>query len=165
MYLLRVAFFDARTAFVHWCAFDANGALLEVRFAGNRVKRSESNNVGVSFRKVKRHEDLPRSNNARNAEFEIGHGPATAANGYTIVGFEVEMYGVSRVHLEPSIGDHVIKKFDLRGFCTSVPVFDGATGIEDEVELRVRLLDEGIAGNDMEASASILGGKDAISVE
>ena len=84
------------------------------------------------------HEDLAGSDDAGDAKFEVGDGPAATADGDAIVGFEVEVGGVERVHLEPRVGDHVVEELDLGGLGAGVPVFDGAAGVEDEADTRCR---------------------------
>src|SRR5215469_3358372 len=91
-------------------ALDPGGALLEVRFAGDGVKGSEGDDVGVSFGEVEGHEDLPRGDDAGDAEFQVDDGSAAAADGDAVVGFEVEADSVDGIHLQPGIGDHVVEE-------------------------------------------------------
>ena len=59
----------------------------------------------------------------------------------------------------------MVEEFDLGGLGAGVPVFDGASGVEDEVVLGVGLLDEGLAGNGVEVGAAVRRGEDAVAVE
>jgi hypothetical protein len=103
---------------------------------------------------VEGHEDLTGGDDASDAEFYVGDCSATAADNDAVVRFELDAVGVGGVHLEPGVGNHDVEDSDLGGFGAGVPVLDGAACVEDEVEVGVGLLSEGLAWDVVEATRS-----------
>ncbi len=148
-----------------WQFFDAYRALLEVGFAGDRIEGTEGYEIGVGLGEVEGHEDLAGSDDSGDAEFEVFDGATAGDDVDAVVGAEFEAGGVERVHFEPGVGDHGVKHLYLGGFGAGVPVFDGASGVEDEGVFFVGLLGEGQAGDGVKDGFAIGGGKDAVVVE
>jgi len=111
------------------------------------------------------HEDLAGSDDAGDAEFEVVYGSTAAADGDAVVRFQVEAAGVDRIHLQPRVGDHVVEDLDFGSLGTSVPVFYGASGVEDEVVVRVRLFFEWLARDGVEFCSAVCCWEDSIAVE
>jgi len=111
------------------------------------------------------HEDLAGSDDASYAEFEIVYGPTAATNGDAVVRFEVEAAGVEWIHLQPRVGNHVVEDVDLGSLGRGVPVFYGASGVEDEVVVRVRLFFEWLARDGVEFCSAVCCWEDSIAVE
>src|ERR1700733_9705340 len=63
----------------------AHRTLLEVRLARNGIEGSKRDQVGVGFRKMKRHENLPGGYDARNAQLHIPDRTSPGNDGYAIM--------------------------------------------------------------------------------
>ena len=120
----------------------ANGTLLEVRLSRNRIEGSQGYQVGVGFRKMKGHEDLPGGDNPRNTQLHILYRTAPGNDGYTIVRFELQFDRIVGVHLQPGSGHHAFQHFHLGSLGASVPVLHRAASVEDEVVVLVWLFNE-----------------------
>jgi hypothetical protein len=149
----------------HGCAFDTNGALFEVGLARDGIECAEGDDVGVGLGKVKGHEDLAGSDDARDAEFKVRDSATTAMDGDPIMGLEVETRRVGRVDLKPSVRHHVVEELYLCGLGAGVPMFHRAARVQDEVVFSIRLFDEGFAGDEVQLGAPISRGKDAVAIE
>ena len=111
------------------------------------------------------HEDLAGSDDAGDAELDLGDAVASGDDGDAIVGAEFELSGVDGIHLQPRVGDHAVEHGDCASLGARMPVLDSAAGVEDEVVLVVGLLGEGLAGDGVEAGAAAVEGEDAAGVE
>ena len=68
----------------------ADGALFEVGFARDGVEGAERDEVGVGLGEVEGHEDLAGSDDAGDAQFEVGDAAAARDDGDAVVRAERE---------------------------------------------------------------------------
>src|SRR5947207_9914243 len=112
---------------------------------------------------MKGHEHLAGCDDLRHAQFDTVNGSAPGDDTHSVMRFQFQRLGVARVHLQPRVGRHSLKDWNLSSFSARVPVFNRASCIEHKWELAVWLLRKWFPFNTEKSGFAIFGLKFSVS--
>ena len=146
-------------------AFDTDSALLVIRFPRDRIECCLRNEIRVVLRKVKRHEDLPGSDNLRQPQRNVVNTVSSRHDIHTVMRSQAEAIRVGRIDLEPRVWRKAIEDGYIRRLRPRMPVLNCATCIKHERKLIVRLIRKRMARNTEELRPAVLMLEDAVFVQ